>query len=112
MENKIKPFFMVCVPLRLFLVYIAYILPLNKLKYMGYLMLLPFVGFGYSFLKYKKGDKGAFGGNVWWNKYRLVHSINYLIFALIAINMNPKSYLVLLFDVILGIGFFSNKYFF
>jgi hypothetical protein len=112
MDKKINLFFMICIPLRILLVYIAYILPPNKLRYMGYLMLIPSIGFGNSFLKYKKGDRGAFGGNVWWNNYRLVHSINYLIFAIMTINMNPKSYLVLLFDVILGIGFFSNKYFF
>ena len=54
MDKKINLFFLLCIPLRLLLVYIAYILPLNKLKYMGYLMLIPSIGFGNSFLKYKK----------------------------------------------------------
>ena len=110
MDKKINLFFLLCIPLRLLLVYIAYILPLNKLKYMGYLMLIPSIGFGNSFLKYKKGDKGAFGGNVWWNNYRLIHSFSYAMFSIQAFLQYNKAWMILFIDAILGLIFFINKY--
>lgn len=112
MNRTMTFFFLGCVPLRLLLVYLAYKLPVQKLKIMGYLMVLVAIGFAFSYMNFKENDKGAFGSLVWWNNYRAIHAILYLIFSLMVIgNIHiNKAYLVLLIDVIIGIGVFSNKY--
>jgi len=111
--NRIMTFFFLgCVPLRLLLVYLAYKLPVQKLKIMGYLMVLVAIGFIMSYMNFKENDNGAFGSLVWWNNYRAIHAAMYLVFSIMVLgNINiDKAYLVLLIDVIIGIGAFSNKY--
>jgi len=79
---------------------------------LGYLSLIPAIGFAYIFIfgKRKKGGE-TFGQKIWWNKVRPIHSILYLIFAYLAITKNNNAYLPLLIDVIIGLlGFFIYHY--
>jgi hypothetical protein len=87
---------------------------INKkyLPLLGYLSLIPAIGFAYIFIfgKRKKGGE-TFGQKIWWNKVRPIHSILYLIFAYLAITKNNNAYLPLLIDVIIGLlGFFIYHY--
>ena len=110
-ETRIKLFFLICLPVRIGLVLLAYIIPLKYLQIMGYITLVVSVRFAYLFKNYKSGDKGGFGGNLWWNNMRLVHSITYLIFSLMAIRKSRKAYLLLIADIIIGAISFINQYF-
>ena len=105
-QKRFLAFLLLCIPARIVFVFIANIIDKKYLPYLGYLALLPAIGFAYIFIfgKRKKGGE-TFGQKIWWNNLRPIHSILYFIFAYLAINKNIKSYLPLLLDVV--IGFFS-----
>ncbi len=89
--------FIFCILVRSILVYIAKTICIEKLKYVGYVTLLPAIGFIYCYIKKnKKKDK------VWWNPLRPIHGFLYLIFSIGAINHTNLWYLLLL-DVIIGL---------
>lgn len=107
--KRILLFLILCIGARSTLVYLAYTLPTKYLRWMGYLLLLPAMGFSYLFLtnSRKKGPE-TFGSPIWWNYLRPVHAILYFIAGYYAINEDSeKATTVLLIDVIIGlIGFF------
>ena len=117
--NRILIFIFICVSVRLFFVYGSYkILHLdNKLHQRNKLLryLIAVLGFyiGISFVNQyiKKKPIGGFGGKAYWHPFRIIHGINYIVFGLLCAVNFKKAYLVLLFDVILGILVFINNYF-
>jgi hypothetical protein len=95
----------------LFVIIAKYITP-NYLKYLGYVALLPAIGFMYIYLTGSR-QTGAevFGEKIWWNNLRPVHSILYFTFAYNAISGNKQSWIVLLVDVLIGlISFLIHHY--
>jgi hypothetical protein len=82
------------------------------LKYLGYLALLPAIGFIYIYLTgTRKTGAETFGEKIWWNDLRPVHSILYFLFAYNAISGNKQSWIYLLVDVLLGlISFLVHHY--
>jgi hypothetical protein len=83
------------------------------LKYMGYLALLPAIGFFYLFLSgSRKTGAEVFGDKIWWTNLRPVHGLMYFLFSYNAINGNLNAWLYLLVDVIIGlISFLSFHYY-
>jgi hypothetical protein len=78
---------------------------------MGCLATIVALGFFYSYMKYKPTDTGAFGGQVWWNDLRLVHSILYGLFAFNAITGRQRiAWIILLADVFIGFVSFIYHY--
>jgi hypothetical protein len=76
----------------------------NYLKYLGYLALLPAIGFMYIYLSgIRNTGLGAFGEKIWWNHLRPVHSILYFLFAYNAIIGNKKAWIYLLADVLIAL---------
>ena len=76
----------------------------NKyLKYLGYLALLPAIGFMYIYLTGIRPDLGAFGQKIWWNHLRPIHSILYFLFAYNAIIGNKHAWIYLLLDVLVAL---------
>ena len=108
-QNRIKLFLFACVTLRLAIVYIVKITPQNYLPYIGYIAIIVSIGFAYNFIKPKK--IGAFGQKAWWNYMRPIHSILYLILAILAIQKNKYAYIPTLIDVIIGLIAFINHHF-
>jgi hypothetical protein len=89
---------------RTLFVYLAYIASATYLKYMGYVALLPAIGFFYLFLSGSRKTGGeVFGDKIWWNDLRPVHGTLYLLFAYNAINGNDHAWMYLLADVIIGL---------
>lgn len=84
-----KLFYFGCVPTR-----ILYAVVLNKYPILWFLNLIIATYFLYAFLTWR-GKKGFFGGVLWWNNMRLVHSIVFLLAI-----WYPK---LLYVDVILGV---------
>jgi hypothetical protein len=117
-QQRFLLFIFVCVGIRLLLVYVAKKLndlkKLGLLKVMGGILLIPAIVFFYSYMNYKITDKGATGGNVWWNSLRLVHGFTYLLFVIMALSNNKKLYsnawIVLLIDVGIGLLAFLIQY--
>jgi hypothetical protein len=79
---------------------------------MGYLLLLPAVGFMYIYLTdSRKTGPEVFGEKIWWNDLRPVHALLYALFSYNAINGNRNAYLFLLVDVLFGLSAFLVHHF-
>jgi hypothetical protein len=77
------------------------------LKYLGYLALLPAIGFTYLFVTgERKTGPEVFGGKIWWNCLRPVHALMYFIFSYSAITGNRNAWIFLLVDVFIGLTAF------
>ena len=112
--NQLKKRFLlfsICIFVRICLVFLAKILPKKYLKFMGFLTLIPGLGFAIIYL-FKLRKKGAevFGNKIWWNDLRPIHSILYLLFSYLAILENNNSWYVLVIDVIIGSLAFLNHH--
>ena len=104
LKKRILLFLIGCVGVRLLIAYLAKIININYLPVMGYIAMLPAIGFAYIFLTgSRKTGAEVFGGKIWWNNLRPIHAILYALFAYNAINKNPNSWKILLADVIFGL---------
>ena len=104
LQKRIVLFLIGCIGVRSLFVVIAKTINTNYLKYLGYLALLPAIGFMYIFLTGSR-DSGpeTFGDKIWWNKLRPIHAILYLLFAYNAIIGNKHAWIYLLVDVLFGL---------
>ena len=110
MQVKVKRmllFLFGCIGTRCLLAYIAKKINPEYLPYMGYIALIISLSFIYLFLFGNKsadsqlewsGDK-----KIWWNNLRIVHGLNYLIFAILAIQKNKNAWIPLAVDVSIGL---------
>lgn len=112
MDTKRMLLFLIgCIGTRLLFVYIAKISSVQVLKYMGYLALLPALGFMYIFLTgSRKTGPEVFGEKIWWNHLRPIHSLIYFVFSYNAINGNKQSWVYLLADVSIGLLAYLTHY--
>jgi hypothetical protein len=112
-QKRFLLFLIGCIGTRTLLVYLAKNVDKTNLKYMGYLSLLPAIGFFYLFLSgSRKTGAEVFGDKIWWTNLRPVHGLMYLLFSYNAINGNLNAWMYLLVDVIIGlISFLSFHYY-
>ncbi len=114
--NDIKKRFLLfligCIGTRLLFVYAAKNAGPKYLPYLGYLALLPSIGFTYIFLTGSRPTGGeTFGQPIWWNNLRPVHALLYGLFAHQAINKNASAWRILLLDVAIGlVSFLAHHY--
>ena len=73
-EQRIRYFLLGCFPARLVLAFLAYILPITFLPILGMFVGIIALGFFYNYL-FSRSTVGFFGGKVWWEHLRLVHSL-------------------------------------
>jgi hypothetical protein len=113
MQERFLLFLIGCIGTRSLLVYLAKIANKTYLQYMGYLSLLPAIGFFYLFLTdSRKTGAEVFGDKIWWTNLRPVHGLMYFLFSYNAINGNQNAWMYLLVDVIIGlISFLSFHYY-
>ena len=106
-QKRFLLFLFGCIGVRSLFVIIAKNSNAEYLKYMGYLALLPAIGFIYIYLTGSRKTGGeTFGEKIWWNDLRPIHSLVYFLFAYNAIIGNKNAWLYLLFDVIFGLTSF------
>jgi len=106
-QKRILLFLIGCIGTRLSLVYIAKNINTQYLKYMGYLGLLPAIGFMYIYLTgVRQTGVEVFGDKIWWNNLRPIHGTLYFLFAYNAIKGNKNSWIYLLIDVLFGLTSF------
>ena len=103
-QKRFFTFLLLCIPSRITIALIAKYIDQQYLPYLGYLAILPAIGFAYIFI-FGKRKTGAetFGQKIWWNNLRPVHSFMFALFAYLAINKNTNSYLVLFADAFIGL---------
>ena len=103
-QKRILLFLFGCIGFRFLFVIIAKYINTNYLKYLGYLALLPAIGFIYIYLTgSRKSGPETFGDKIWWNNLRPIHAILYLLFAYNAIIGNKQAWIYLLVDVLFGL---------
>ena len=106
-QQRFLLFLVGCIGTRSLFVVLAKIANTTYLQYLGYLALLPAIGFFYIFLTgSRKTGAEVFGGKIWWNNLRPVHGLLYLLFAYNAITGNSFAWIYLLIDVLLGLTSF------
>ena len=106
-QKRFLLFLIGCIGTRSLFVYLAKNANTTYLPYMGYLALLPAMGFIYLFLTgSRKTGAEVFGDKIWWNDLRPVHGLLYFLFAYNAINKNNDAWVYLLVDVIIGLTSF------
>ena len=103
-QKRFLLFIFGCIFVRTVFVIIAKNISLNYLPYLGYLALLPSIGFFYIYLtNSRKTGAEVFGDKIWWNNLRPIHGLLYALFAYNAINKNINSWVYLLIDVMVGL---------
>ena len=112
LQQRFLMFLIGCIGTRSLFVIIAKYIDTEYLKYLGYLALVPDIGFMYIYLTgSRKTGAEVFGEEIWWNNLRPVHSILYFLFAYNAIIGNNQSWIFLLVDVLIGlISFLIHHY--
>jgi hypothetical protein len=103
-QKRFLLFLIGCIGTRTLFVLLAKNAEPKYLPLLGYLALLPAIGFIYIYLTGSR-QTGAevFGGKIWWNDLRPIHSLFYFLFAYNAIKGNTNSWLYLLIDVVFGL---------
>jgi hypothetical protein len=103
-QKRFLLFLFGCIGIRTLFVVLAKIANKTYLRYMGYLAILPAIGFFYLFLSgSRKTGIEVFGDKIWWNNLRPVHGLLYSLFAYNAIKGNNFAWIYLLVDVIIGL---------
>jgi hypothetical protein len=104
MQKRFLLFLIGCIGIRSIFVLVAKYASTYYLQLLGYLALLPAMGFIYIYLTGSR-QVGAevFGEKIWWNNLRPIHASLYLLFAYNAIKGNTTAYQYLLIDVIFGL---------
>jgi hypothetical protein len=104
MKKRFLLFLFGCIGTRSLFVILAKRANTEYLKYMGYLALLPAIGFIYIYLTgSRKVGAETFGEKIWWNDLRPIHSLLYFLFAYNAIIGNKNAWIYLLVDVLFGL---------
>jgi hypothetical protein len=106
-QKRFLLFLIGCIGTRFLFVLIAKNAGPKYLPLLGYLALLPAIGFMYIFLTGSRKTGGeVFGEKIWWNDLRPIHSLFYFLFAYNAIVGNNTAWMYLLVDVIFGLSSF------
>lgn len=106
-QKRFLLFLFGCIGSRTSLVFIAKNAGDKYLPILGYLAILPAIGFIYFYLTgTRKTGVEVFGEKIWWSDLRPIHSVFYLLFAYSAINGVETAWLFLLADVIFGLAAF------
>ncbi len=96
-----------CIGIRFYFAYFAKNSDSTSLKKIGYLALLPVIGFMYIYITgSRETGLEVFGDKIWWNNLRPVHALLYFLFSYNAINGNKNAWIYLLIDVLIGLNSF------
>jgi hypothetical protein len=106
-QKRFLLFLIGCIGTRLAFTFLAKEINISYLPYIGYLALLPVIGWFYIIFIGSR-DMGAevFGEKIWWKNLRIIHMTLYATFAYLAINKNKEAWLVLLGDTLFGLSSF------
>jgi hypothetical protein len=100
---------LICIFVRFLMSYIVYMLNKEILIYLSIPAFIISLGFLRNYLNHKENEVGFNGGKVWWNNYRLLHSITYGLFGIMVLKRYKYSWAILLVDAMLGLIFLFPK---
>jgi hypothetical protein len=104
MQKRFLLFLIGCIGVRTLFVLIAKNASAHYLPMLGYLAILPAIGFIYIYLTGSRQIGAEVSGEkIWWNNLRPIHATLYFLFAYNAINGNRMAYQYLLLDVVFGL---------
>jgi hypothetical protein len=112
LHKRFLLFLIGCIGVRTSITILAKKINIEYLPYMGYIALLPALGFLYIYVTdSRKTGLEVGGGKIWWNCMRPVHSLLYFLFAYNAIVKNKNAWGYLALDVTIGlIAFLGHHY--
>jgi len=112
LQKRFLLFLIACIGTRISFVFISKYVPNDYLPYLGYLALLPMIGFSLIWItNSRKTGAEVMGDKIWWNDLRPIHALMYGLFAYNAINKNENAWIYLLIDVIIGLVSFLRHHY-
>lgn len=103
-QKRFLLFLFGCIVIRIIFVIIAKNASPELLQKLGYLALLPVIGWLYIIFIGKRDTGGeVFGEKIWWKNIRYIHTALYASFAYLAINKNTNAWIFLASDVSFGL---------
>ena len=113
LQKRFLLFLIGCIGSRILLVLITKYSPIQYLPLLGYIALVPAIGFIYIYLTgSRKTGAEVFNDKIWWNNLRPIHGLLYGLFAYNAMNGNVNSWIYLLVDVIIGLISFTSYHYY
>ena len=103
LRNTLLLFLIGCMSARLLIAFLAKYANKKWLRFMGYVALVPALGFMYLFFTGVRNTVGAFGEKIWWNNLRPIHALLYSLFAYFAITGNRDAWIYLLMDALVSL---------
>jgi len=101
-----------CIGSRSLLAYVAATISRVNLPYLGFLTMIPVLGWIYIIWTGARKTGLETGGEpIWWNQLRPLHAVNYAAFSLFAFAGNEKAFLFLVYDVIIGLFAWIHHHF-
>lgn len=111
-QKRFLLFLVGCIGSRTLFAFLAKNIIKNYLPILGYIALLPAIGFIYIYLTGSRKTGLEVGGEkIWWNNLRPLHAGLYLLFAYNAIYKHADSWKYLAADVLLGLAAFLYHHF-
>jgi hypothetical protein len=103
-QRRFLLFIVGCIGTRTLFVYISKNINIEYLPILGYLAIIPAIGFTYIYLTGSRTTGGeVFGEKIWWNSLRPIHALLYALFAYNAIIKNNNAWKYLLVDLLVGL---------
>lgn len=103
-QRRFFMFLIGCIGTRILFAILAKNIDIQYLPVLGYIALLPAIGFMYIYITGSRTTGLEVGGEkIWWNSLRPLHSILYFLFAYYAITKNKHSWTFLALDVSIGL---------
>lgn len=110
LNNKLT-FLIGCIGFRICIALYAKNTSPDILRIMGYISIIPAIGFIYIYMNGLRKTGFEAGGKIWWNNMRPIHGVLYLLFAMYAIKQESYAWLILLLDAILGFLVWNKHHF-
>jgi hypothetical protein len=111
-QKRFLLFLFGCIVVRLLFTILAKNIDTEKLPYLGYIALLPVIGWFYIIFIGKRDIGGeVFGEQIWWKDLRIIHTILWSIFLYMALNKNTDSWKVLFTDTMFGLLAFLHHHY-
>lgn len=112
LHKRYALFLVGCIGTRTLLAYTAKTVSTPNLQIMGWLAILPVIGFTYYFVSgTRQTGVEVFGERIWWNNLRPLHALLYSVFAYMAIMGMRGAWKILALDVVIGLIAFIWKHF-